>query len=240
MLPMDAIVGVVFLLAGILQGLTGFGSALLAVPLLTLALDVKAAVPLVSLGGLALTTLMCLRLRGHLDRGRILPLFIGCVPGVVTGVLILKHVPAGGLRAGIGAFLLCYAAYGLFARPRPLHMPGWVAYAAGYSTGLIGASFSAGGPPVVVYTSLTGWPKDTVRATLSGFFQASGLLVVASHAIMGMITGETLRFSLAAVPAVLLGTELGLRGASRMREETYRSWLFGLLAAMGLLMLVKP
>ena len=46
----------IFLLAGGVQGVTGFGSALVAIPLLSLVMDVKQAVPLAILNGLVVTT----------------------------------------------------------------------------------------------------------------------------------------------------------------------------------------
>ena len=62
--------GIIFFFAGLLQGLTGFGSALLAIPLLSLLMDIKAAVPLCMLNGLVLTCYLSLHLRTHLDRKR--------------------------------------------------------------------------------------------------------------------------------------------------------------------------
>ncbi|WP_456384925.1 TSUP family transporter, partial [Desulfolithobacter sp.] len=58
--------GTVFLAAGFVQGLTGFGSALVAIPLLSLLMDVKTAVPLCTLNGMIITMYLGWRLRNHL------------------------------------------------------------------------------------------------------------------------------------------------------------------------------
>lgn len=62
------LIGIVFLLAGFIQGMTGFGSALVAIPLLSLFLDIKSAVPLCMLNSLVITSFLALKMRKHLDR----------------------------------------------------------------------------------------------------------------------------------------------------------------------------
>ena len=53
----------IFLLSGLIQGLTGFGGGLVAIPLLCLIMDVKMAVPLCIVSGLVITTVMAYELR---------------------------------------------------------------------------------------------------------------------------------------------------------------------------------
>ena len=45
----------VALIAGLIQGFSGFGSVLFSLPVLALFLDIKIAIPLMSLSGLVLT-----------------------------------------------------------------------------------------------------------------------------------------------------------------------------------------
>src|SRR5512147_2110698 len=91
--PMTALLlsCLIFLLAGFIQGLTGFGGGLVAIPLLCLLMEVKEAVPLSILSGLAITTVMAWELRRFLDRRKILPMLIGSLPGIVAGTVLLKH-----------------------------------------------------------------------------------------------------------------------------------------------------
>ena len=67
------IVGMIFLLAGLVQGLTGFGSALVAIPLLCLVVDIKTAVPLCMLNSLIITTTLILQLKKDVDRKKLCP-----------------------------------------------------------------------------------------------------------------------------------------------------------------------
>jgi uncharacterized membrane protein YfcA len=229
--------GVIFFFAGFLQGLTGFGSALLAIPLLTLLMDIKAAVPLCMLNGLALTCYLSLHLRTHLDPKKILPLLVGSLPGIVAGASLLARVDSHLLRMAIGLLLITFTLYRLLMRPRPLRLAGWWGYIAGFFTGAIGAALSAGGPPAIIYTTLTGWNKEEIRATLSGFFVISGLITVVVHALTGVSTLATLSCFFLTVPFVLMGTICGSRMSGRFSQEAYLRLVHYLLLGMGLMMI---
>ncbi|MBW2098029.1 MAG: sulfite exporter TauE/SafE family protein [Deltaproteobacteria bacterium] len=161
-------VAAISFLAGLVQGLTGFGSALLAMPLFLLFLDARTAVPLSILNGLIITIYLCLQLKQHLDWGKIFPLLLGCLPGIMAGVYFLKRADNTWIKILLGILLVGYASFSLRFKPRAIRIPSFGPYAAGFATGVIGAAFSAGGPPAIIYTMLTGWSKDSIKATLSG------------------------------------------------------------------------
>ena len=229
--------GIIFFFAGFLQGLTGFGSALIAIPLLTLLMDIKAAVPLCMLNGLALTLYLSVPLRFHLDIRKILPLLIGSLPGIVAGTLLLSRLDSHLLRLAIGILLIAFSLYRLYLRAPSIQLPSWFGYLAGFLTGAIGAALSAGGPPAIIYTTLTGWNKEEVRATLSGFFVISGLITVVVHALTGVSTRATLFCFFMTVPFVLAGTICGSKMSGRFSQAAYLRLVHYLLLAMGVMMI---
>ena len=231
--------GAVWLAAGMLQGCTGFGSALVAVPLLSQFLPVKNAVVLSSLMGLAINAVLSVQLRANLDPAKIWPLFLGAAPGAVLGALLLRQVNEALVLVLLGAGLVAYCLYGLLARPRFIDPGPLLGAAVGFATGAASAAVSAGGPPTVIYVSLTNWPKDQVKATLSGFFAMTGAMVVAGHALGGLTTPHVQGLALACLPGTLLGVALGVRIYGRMSRASYRRALFVLLGCLGGLLLVQ-
>ncbi len=229
----------IFLAAGFVQGLTGFGSALVAIPLLSLIFDIKAAVPLCILNGLIITVYLALHLRRHLDRAKILPLVAGSIPGVFVGATLLQRVDSGIIRFCIGLLLICYSLYNLLVRPRPLGLSRVWGYAAGFLTGAIGAAFSAGGPPAIIYTTLAGWNKEEIRATLSGFFVANGIVTAIVHALTGVSTPATMRIFLVTAPFVLLGTVAGSHVTGKINQQTYLRIIYTFLVVMGIMMVLQ-
>ena len=146
----------IFLVAGFTQGVTGFGFGLLAIPLLSMLIDIKTAVPLCSLLAILITAFLSLRLRKHIDRRKILPLLLGCIPGVAVGTLVLKKTPTELLSVLMGVMLFAYALYRLTSKQQPRSIDSLWAYVAGFFSGAISSAFSAGGPPTIIYTSLRG------------------------------------------------------------------------------------
>lgn len=228
----------IFLMAGFTQGVSGFGAGLVAMPLLTLLLGIKTAVPLSMLNGLIITGFLSLQLKGHIDWKKILPLLIGCQPGIFLGALALKNMNSDLLQLGLGIFISLYAAYSLATPPRlGTISPRW-GYAAGFLTGVISSVFSAGGPPAVIYVSLTGWAKDEIKATLSVFFFTSGIVTAIGHALNGLTTPIVLQHFAWTAPMTLVGVLSGSLLYRRIRQRTYIAVMLWLLIFMGVMMIV--
>jgi uncharacterized membrane protein YfcA len=103
--------GIAFL-AGFIQGLSGFGSVLLSLPLMVLFLDIREAIPLVNLMGVILSVMLIVQLRTHWDWGKILPLLAGALPGIPIGVYLLKRMDPAHVQIILGLVLVAYAVYG--------------------------------------------------------------------------------------------------------------------------------
>lgn len=219
------------------QGLTGFGSALVAMPLLVLFVDIHTAVALCVLNGLVITSFLSLQLKSHLDWQKIRPLLIGCLPGVVVGTLFLKNARESLFFLLLGLLLILYSLYRLFLKPEPRKLAGSWGIVAGFLTGTISGAFSAGGPPTIIYTTLTGWTKHEIKANLSLFFFMGGILTVLSHLLSGITTVEVFKLFVYDLPAVVVGVWSGSLLYRRFATEGYiRLVLIGLLL-MGVVML---
>lgn len=229
----------IFLFAGLIQGLTGFGGGLVAIPLLCLIMDVKFAIPLAILNGLVITTTMAYTLRSSLDWRKILPLLIGSIPGVFAGTILLKLADPVVLNRLLGVLLISISTLNLIIRPKPLNPSALWGYIAGFFTGAINAAVGAGGPPAIIYTTLTNWKKDEIKATLSGFFMLNGYLTVVVYAFHGMITENTLTSFVFTLFFVVLGTFAGSRISGRINRRAYLRIVYILLLGLGIFMLLR-
>lgn len=231
------LISIIFLLAGFIQGMTGFGSALVAIPLLSLFLDIKEAVPLCMLNSVVITTFLSLKMRRHLDRNKIIPLCISALPGILVGATLLKNLSSTLIRTSLGALLIAYSLYSLFSTPKTRKLHKAWAYVAGFSTGAIGAAFSAGGPPTIIYSTLNNWSKNEIKATLSGFFLFNSYLTATVHAASGLTTLQVFSYFLISAPFVLLGTVLGSICYGRIPHTLYLQLIFTFLVLMGTMMI---
>ncbi|WP_415714247.1 sulfite exporter TauE/SafE family protein [Maridesulfovibrio sp.] len=233
------LVPAIFLIAGLLQGLTGFGSALIAMPLLAFIIDIKTAVAVCTLCGITINLKMCCNLRSNMDSRKILPLIIGSIPGAVFGTLALKEVDGNLITFFLGFLVAGYAGYSLLVRPIVLKLnPAW-GYLSGFLTGAITAAVSAGGPPTIIYSSLMGWKKDDFKATLSGFFLAAASMAALGHLISGLTTFYSFQLFLASLLPVQAGVFIGHRLAGKVSEDLYRRIIMILLVFMGIMLIFQ-
>lgn len=232
------LIALIFLLAGFVQGMTGFGSALVAIPLLGFILDIKSAVPLCILNSLVITTYLSLKMRRDLEIKKVIPLCAAAVPGIILGSTLLKHLDSSIIRLWLGIMLIAYSLYSLLSSPKPKKLHTVWSYLAGFSSGAIGAAFSAGGPPTIIYTALNDWKKDTIKATLSGFFLFNSYVIATVHAISGLTTIEIFTYFMISAPFVLLGTVLGTICYGKIPHNLYLKIIFAFLTLMGIMMIV--
>jgi uncharacterized membrane protein YfcA len=205
-------------------------------PILTLFIDARTAVPLCVLNSLIISTYLFIELKGHMERNKILPLITGSLPGILTGIIFFKNAESESIQLLLGLLIISYGLYSLMTHrgPGSIH-PLW-AYPAGFCTGFIGSAFSAGGPPAVIYTSLTGWAKNQVKATLTGFFFFSSVLTVALHAASGITTDRVIKYFFASSLFVLIGTHIGSRLYGSVSRQRYIKSLLILLIILGIMM----
>ena len=95
-------------LAGFTQGLSGFGSILLSLPLLAIFLDIKIVIPLVALIALCITIILFIQLWEHLDWKKFYPLFLGALPGIPLGVFFLKKLDKDLIQWILGVILISF------------------------------------------------------------------------------------------------------------------------------------
>ena len=232
-----ALVSIIFFVAGFIQGLSGFGSALLAMPLLTIFIDVKVAVPLCILNSFLITSYLSFKLKDYMEIKKILPLVAGSLPGIYLGIAFLKSMDADLIKILLGLMIVSYCFYTLVFRPAPRKVHRAWAYIAGFATGFIGSAFSAGGPPTIIYTTLTGWSKNHIKATLTGFFFIGNIIIITGHAASGLTNALVLKYMLASAGFVLSGVYLGSLLYDRTDIHAYLNVILITLMALGIMMI---
>ena len=84
---------------------------------------------------------------------------------------------------------------------------------------------------------LRGWPPESFRATLQGYFLPTGLAILAGHGLAGLWTGEVLRSFAYSLPAIVAGVILGGALNKRLTHGLFTKLVYASLVAMGALML---
>lgn len=226
-------------LGGLIQGTTGFGIMLVALPLMVLFIDIKTAIPLIMMLAVVMNLILVRRLARHVEARKALPLLAAALPGVPVGVYVLHSVDRHWLELLVGAVVVGTAATRwLRGEPGAELKKRW-ALAAGFSAGFFGGSIGASGPPVIVYTTLQPWPRHETKATLVTFFTVGGVVIVGLQFFSGLITAAVVHdFAWCLLP-LLAGVLTGVRIFDRIDEARYGLAVHVLLFALGAMMLAK-
>lgn len=239
MLPDIYYLCLIAFLAGFVQGLTGFGVMLVALPLMVLFIDIKTAIPLIVLLGIVINTLLLFQLAGHYEKRKWLPLFLASIPGIPIGIYVLKMVDTRLLEILLGVVILFTASATWMAKQPKNELKKKWTYLAGLTAGLLGGSIGAPGPPIIVYTSLQPWTKQQVKATMVAFFTIGGAGIILFYYLSGLITQHVLlSFQYCLLP-LLAGVLIGIFLFNKINETVYRRVIHLFLFMLGAMMLFK-
>jgi len=231
-MPWEAllIVGAAMLVAQFVKGVTGFGSALVAMPVLLSVLEPKQAILMMVatdvFGGAWLMRDVWARIRWTL----VGCLFLGVLPGQWVGTELLDVLDATWVRRILGALVVLMGAAFTYRpviegmgeledlpdQPGRLLAMGTVAgFFAGLSAGLVGA----GGPPVIAYSKRF-FENQFYRAQLVALLELSGLNLSLMLIAKGTDLGVLMNLPWVLVP-VVVGNRIGAWLAPRVSKHHF-------------------
>ena len=221
-----------------IKGLSGFGSGLVAIPLLALFLLITMIVPLLGLLSYSGTIMQSMHLRKQVVWRDMLPLIPFSLMGIAIAVWLLVNVDEIILIRILGVFVLIYAVYSLL--PRPSYQGGrkW-AIVAGSFGGMVGALFGTGGPFYVLYLNMRHLDKGPFRATIAMIFLVDGGARILGYAISGLYTVQVLGMLFMLLPVLFLGMYAGHRLHLKIEQQRFNQLISLLLMISGGMLLYK-
>jgi len=148
-------------------GVTGFGAALVTVPVATHFVPLQFALALYVLMDLANAFRIGLENPKNAVKAEWTRMIPAIFAGTLAGLTLLVSLPRGAATFALGVFVFSFAVYSLTRHPdhQRVLSARW-AWAAGFAGGITSALFGAGGPPYAMYLSHRGLSKEAFRATL--------------------------------------------------------------------------
>jgi uncharacterized protein len=223
----------------LIQAVVGFAGSLLAIPLLTLWMSPREAVPAYAFVILTANVLLVLETRRHVAWHSVRRLLLGGLTGVPLGALALKTLPVGIVGVVISAVTLVFGILFL-ARVRvrfpehPVTEP-----LVGLISGMLSGSVAQAGPPVVIYGISRQWNKDVFRSSLLTYFLCLSATSSFSYLLLGIVTGRTVLLAASALLPGLAAVRLGVLVKRRIDEGTFRRIVLGIIVTVGLVGLLK-
>ncbi len=229
----------IVMLAGFVNAAAGFGSGLVAMPLLVATVGLEFGAPFFVLVLTAATLHIIYRYRADLNLRAVWQLSATAILAIPPGVLIAERVDERIVVGFLGVFLITYAIYALIGPQIPrIPVNPW-AYVAGLASGMLTGAYNTGGPPVILYASSQRWPLETFKGNLQTFFFINNLVLIFSHFIDRNFTTAVVTHAALAIPAVFIAGWLGGHTDHLINQETFRRLILILLIVLGLFLIAQ-
>jgi uncharacterized membrane protein YfcA len=227
------LVGIV--LAYIVFGIAGFGTALVAGPILIHFMPLSRIIPLLVLLDFIAAFGNLLPSRKDVVRSELLRLLPCMAIGCTLGVVFLLNLKSDLLLLLMGVFITAYALYMLLVKAKPTRLQAGWAIPMGVIGGLFGALFGSGGFLYAIYLNARLEVKEQVRATQSALISCSTIVRLTLFIIAGVYADTSLLLTAACLlPAMAVGLWSGRRLTLNMSKETFVRLVTWLVLASGI------
>lgn len=229
------------IVAGFVQGLSGFAFSLVSMSIWAWGLEPRVAAVLAVFGGLTGQLTAAFSLRRGLRWAMLWPFLAGGLVGVPIGVALLPHLNAALFKLLFGLLLVVWCPAMLLANRLPR-----ITWGGRLGDGLVGAvggvlgGFGgATGVAPSLWCALRGLDKDAQRTIVQNFNLAALSFTMAAYLLTGAVTADMWPMMAIVAPAVLVPVLLGARVYVGLSEITFRRVVLSLLTLAGAAMLVS-
>lgn len=223
------------LLASIIQGITGFGFALIAVPLLSFVIpELRNITPIIVIYSLLTNVIIVFKSRRYIDLKKIIPLIIFGIIATPIGTYILLYVNVSTLKIIIGS-IITITAFAMLKNLKIKINNEDISYGiVGFLSGLLNGSTGLSGPPVVLFLTNQNTDKDVFRANLTFYGLATNIFAIILFIAEGIINTSVINFTMLYLPALIIGVFGGIIISAKINETLFKKLTIYLITCLGL------
>ena len=223
------------LAGGFVSGLTGFGTALMALGIWLYVMPAAIAVPLVLICSVSAQLSTLPAMWKLLDFRLAWPFVVGGLIGMPVGTLLVARADPQIFKLSVGVMLLVFpAALFFIQKPMAFRFGGRLADAVvGLAGGILGGLAGLSGPLPILWASVRGWSKDQRRGVFQIF---NGIVLGAALCLQiasGFVATEVFWLAPLALPGTFLGAWLGARTYRALSDRNFYDLVLGLLFLSG-------
>jgi len=229
----------IVLVAYLIFGISGFGSTLIALPLLAHVMPLKIAIPVVVVLDCVSAISMGLKLRADVWKAEFVPMLPFLIVGLLIGAFVLLRVPTQWLLLGLGCFVLAFGANYLIDRSSAIRLPRWSVVPVGLFAGTTSSALGVGGPIYVFYFTARGATPQQIRASVPAVFSFTTVARIAIFAGVGLFNVQVLITIALLLPVMALGLWCGHRLHGRLPRDQAIRIIGALLLLSGASLIVR-
>ncbi len=227
------------LLGGFVNGLSGFGTTLVALPFWVHAVPPVIAAQLGVVGGIVGNMLTLPAIWPQVRWRAVWQYILPGLVGVPIGTTLLPMLEPRVFKLGVGSILVIFCLFQLIGRNR-LRYHGGGKFAdgvVGFFGGFLGGLAGMSGPLPTMWASLRGLSKDDKRILFQSFNTTMLTATLCVSAVQGLLSWQLARAVLIALPASLIGARLGHWAYLHLSAHHYDRIVLVLLLVSGIALL---
>ncbi len=240
MIELFAFAFLIVFAAMLIRTVAGFGSALIAIPLLSILFGAKYAIPFIFLYECLIDIMILgrdgLKIRGEASQAW--PLLVSGLIGIPLGTEVLIRSDEEFLKIAIGIALIFFSILLLWNVNLKLRRGKLGSVAAGLMGGFLCGSIGMPGPPMALLLSSQGYAKDEFRRLIVIFLTVVDFSTFIYFVWIGLINVDMLMHSLMFLPALAMGFLAGSFVFGKVDEAYFRRLALGITLAAGMLLLL--
>lgn len=233
--PAALLTAVAALLAGLARGFSGFGAAMIYVPLASASLGPVVAMPVLLIADLVVASPMIARACKACSWTDIRRVGLCGVVGVPIGNHLLTASDPIAVRWVVTLLILASLAAMICGWRLPRSPQRLMDSGVGLTSGVMSGLAQIGGPPVVMYWLSTGQEPARMRANLIIYFAILMWLSLALFAVKGLLSSHVLWLAAISAPGYAAGIYLGSASFGLATPATFRKVTFALVGLATLL-----
>lgn len=234
---------IIIFIAYFIQGVTGFGSAIFALPLASIFMPLNQIIPsllafsVMQNAGIALTD------RKHIIKGDLVKIILLILIGVPFGIIIFNKLPEDILKIFLSLMIIYISVSSFFKmktkedKSNNKTSPFDFLYL--FFGGCIHGAFGTGGPLIVVYFVKRIHNKKVFRATMCFIWMVINVVLIIQRAIEGWYSTKVLMLIGCGAFFVLIGTYFGNIVHNHISEEKFLKISYVILFCTGISLLIN-
>ncbi len=235
--------GLVVLATHFVQGITGFGCAVLAMPFCIMLTGIDTARPVLTVLALVLDVYLLIISWKQVDWWQYLRILAFVLPGLPVGMIAFNVLPQTTLTHILAAFMVIVGIQGLASKFRPgkealRPWPAWLLGTLLFIGGAMQGAFTSGGPPVIIYATQKLKNKSSFRATLVAVWTTLNVFIIADIIVRHELTGVPGKLVLTSLPFLALGAVLGDLAHHRISGEHFTQLIYAVLLVSAVFMVL--
>jgi len=229
-------------IAYFVKAITGFGNTLVMGSLFSFVVGNRLTTPIDLIFSIPTNMYIVFKERKNISLKIVIPLSLMLMVGSIPGTLLLKVGNERVLKSGLGIVVIGLAIEMLIRKPakqaiKKKNNP-YILVVIGLVSGVMAGLYGIGAL-LVAYISRTTDNKSQFRANICCVFLVDNFFRFILYWMTGLLNKEILFLTILLSPAVILGMMIGLKVDARIKEETTRKIVIGLLIISGTILFLK-